>query len=88
MLIPCPYCGPRDHHEFSYGGAAHARRPEPDAPEDDWIEYVYMRDNPRGWHEELWHHVSGCRQWLIVNRNTLTHEIASVRAAVEAERLT
>ena len=22
MRIPCPYCGPRDSREFTYGGAA------------------------------------------------------------------
>ena len=41
------------------------------------IRYVYARENPKGWHVEWWHHVAGCRQWIKVVRNTLTHEIDS-----------
>ena len=29
----------------------------------------------RGKHLELWQHISGCRQWIKVERDTLTHEI-------------
>ena len=36
-----------------------------------------MRDNPMGWHIEWWHHSAGCRQWVKVVRNTLTHQIAA-----------
>jgi heterotetrameric sarcosine oxidase delta subunit len=32
MLIPCPWCGPRNQIEFTYGGDATVRRPPPDAP--------------------------------------------------------
>ena len=28
LLIDCPWCGPRDECEFSYGGEAHIKRPE------------------------------------------------------------
>jgi heterotetrameric sarcosine oxidase delta subunit len=34
-----------------------------------------------GWHTEWWHHSGGCRQWVKVVRNTLTHEIAATGAA-------
>jgi sarcosine oxidase subunit delta len=27
LLIECPWCGPRDEIEFSYGGEAHRVRP-------------------------------------------------------------
>jgi sarcosine oxidase subunit delta len=30
---------------------------------------------------EYWYHGGGCRSWLIAERNTLTHEFKSVRAA-------
>jgi sarcosine oxidase subunit delta len=30
---------------------------------------------------ETWHHVNGCRMWLVVERDTMTHEIKSVRPA-------
>jgi sarcosine oxidase subunit delta len=37
-----------------------------------------MRDNPRGFVRERWLHALGCRQWFIVVRSTVTHEIRSV----------
>lgn len=79
--IHCPYCGDRDQLEFSYGGDATVAEPALDAPEDDWFEAVYQRDNPRGPHLEYWHHVGGCRQWIRVRRNTLTHEILATGPA-------
>jgi sarcosine oxidase subunit delta len=32
-------------------------------------------------HRELWFHEQGDRSWLIVTRNTLTHEISKVELA-------
>jgi len=67
----------RDEAEFQYQGDATVTRPAPDADEEAFFRYVYIRDNPKGWHTEWWHHVGGCRQWVKVVRNTLTHEIAA-----------
>ena len=75
LLIPCPWCGPRAQIEFTYGGDATLQRPAPDAPEAQWVAYVYVRDNPRGPHAELWLHSAGCRRWFKVRRDTRTHEI-------------
>lgn len=75
--IDCPWCGVRDEAEFQYQGDATVKRPAPDAPAEAFFRYVYIRENPRGWHTEWWHHIGGCRQWIKVVRNTLTHEIAS-----------
>jgi heterotetrameric sarcosine oxidase delta subunit len=61
--------------EFTYGGDATARRPVPDSPAAAWSEFVYLRDNPAGPHDELWQHSAGCRQWFRVRRDTRTHEI-------------
>ena len=83
-LIPCPHCGTRPKEEFSIKGAA-LPRPEPSAPYDQWMDYVYWRDNPRGSHDELWHHGSGCRRWLVVTRDTGTHEIYGCRDAADKE---
>lgn len=80
MLIPCPVCGLRDHEEFAYGGDATVVRPN--IAERDpvpWAAYVYDRKNPRGAHQEYWHHVHGCRQWLAVTRDTQTHEVSSAQ---------
>ncbi len=82
IRIDCPYCGARDHTEFSYGGDASV--PRPDIACEDikaWSDYVFLRDNPRGAHSEFWHHVNGCREWLIVKRDTATHEVAAVLPA-------
>jgi len=75
LRIPCPWCGLRDHSEFVYVGDGTLTRPEPDAGFEPWYDFVYLRDNPRGPHVEVWHHVSGCRQHIQVRRDTLTHEI-------------
>jgi methylglutamate dehydrogenase subunit B len=83
MRIPCPYCGSRDVQEFSYLGDANLRRPDPEAPEAAFHDYVYLRDNPAGPHRELWYHGSGCRNWLVVTRNTVTHVITGARFAKE-----
>jgi heterotetrameric sarcosine oxidase delta subunit len=77
-LVPCPHCGSRPKEEFSIKGAA-LPRPAPDAGEQAWMDYVYLRDNPRGRYEEFWHHTSGCRRWLVVTRDTATHEIEASR---------
>lgn len=39
------------------------------------FEYVYLRDNPRGFHEEFWYRSARRRAWLVVRRNTQTHAI-------------
>lgn len=75
--INCPWCGDRDEAEFQYSGDATKVRPKENASEEKFFDYVFLRDNPKGWHVEWWHHVGGCRQWVKVVRNTLTHEIYS-----------
>ena len=77
-LITCPHCGTRPKEEFIVRGDASVVRPAPDAPQSEWYSYVYLRDNPRGDFQEHWHHSSGCRRWLVVTRNTVTHEVSSV----------
>lgn len=81
LRIHCPVCGPRDHTEFSYEGDATVEYPPLDAPTAAWFEAVFLRENPRGPHLELWHHVQGCRSFLVVERDTLTHEITGARLA-------
>ncbi|MGE0095596.1 MAG: sarcosine oxidase subunit delta [Alphaproteobacteria bacterium] len=80
LLIPCPWCGARDETEFRYGGQAHVARPlDPHATGDaEWAQYLFMRDNPKGWFRERWNHAAGCRRWFNMVRHTVTHEIAAV----------
>ena len=67
----------RSQNEFSYGGDASVKRPEinKEVSNEEWDNFVYMRKSPRGKHTEYWHHLAGCRQWFIVERDTSTHEI-------------
>lgn len=82
LRITCPVCGCRDETEFTYGGDATVRRPAMDEPDPGaWHDYVFLRDNPRGPHMEYWHHVGACRQWLVVERDTLSHAIGTVALA-------
>jgi len=77
LEIRCPYCGKRSQNEFAYGGDATIKRPKlnEEISDQEWDNFVYYRKNPRGEHLELWHHISGCRQWFKAKRNTATHEI-------------
>ena len=81
IRINCPFCGERDHSEFGYGGDASIEYPALDAPMDEWHDAIFLRENIRGMQSETWHHVNGCRMWLVVERDTMTHEIKSVRRA-------
>ncbi len=84
MIIDHPLLGPRDASEFVYlGDASLINRPNPKAEnaQELFHEYMYLRDNPAGELRELWYHEQGDRSWLIVTRNTLTHEITNVELA-------
>ena len=82
MRLNCPICGPRDRREFYYRGA-HLERPTEDADAAAWQDYMHLRDNTAGAHEELWSHDAGCGAWLIVTRNLTTHEMLDARLAKE-----
>lgn len=84
MIINHPLLGPRDADEFVYlGDASLMNRPDGMAVDADeqFHDYVYLRDNPVGEHRELWFHEQGDRSWLVVTRDTLTHEITHVALA-------
>jgi len=85
MRIPCPLCGPRDRREFYYKGAA-LKRPAADAGPQAWDDYVHLRDNPAGSTRDLWHHEAGCGAWLVVTRDTVTHEVFDAELAATALR--
>ena len=76
LHVPCPWCGARDETEFRYGGQAHVAYPaEPDSLSDEqWADFLFMRDNPKGDFAERWFHSAGCRRWFNVVRSTVTHE--------------
>ncbi|MCY3983285.1 MAG: sarcosine oxidase subunit delta [Roseovarius sp.] len=90
MIINHPLLGPRDASEFAYLGDVGIIDRPTDWQADDsiknFVEYGYLRDNPAGDHKELWYHEQGDRSWLVVTRNTLTHEISSVEMARDVAR--
>jgi sarcosine oxidase subunit delta len=78
MRISCPHCGIRDHDEFTFGGTSHISRPSFDCSDEEWSQYLYFRDNPKGLHYERWQHAYGCGRWFNVARDTQTHVILAV----------
>ncbi len=89
MIINHPLLGPRDAQEFVYlGDATLIDRPDwqVENAAEAFHDYLYLRDNPAGEHQELWYHEQGDRSWLVVTRNTLTHEITEVELARDVAR--
>lgn len=89
MIIEHPLLGLRDAQEFVYlGDAVLIDRPDWQADDaaDAFHDYVHLRENPAGPHRELWFHEQGDRSWLVVTRNTLTHEITEVALARDVAR--
>ena len=74
LRIKCPFCGVRDQTEFRYGGEATRRRPEhpEQASDQEWAEYLFYRENPKGRLLERWVHAYGCRQWFNIVRDTVS----------------
>ena len=74
FLLPCPNCGSRSVYEFRFGGEL--KQPPPvDAPVGEWQKYRFQRANVAGVQTEWWFHRSGCRQWLLAVRNTISNEV-------------
>ena len=90
MIINHPLLGPRDAQEFTYlGDASLIDRPDWQADDaaEQFYNYQYLRNNPAGEHRELWFHEGGDRSWLVVTRNTVTHEISNVELARDLARM-
>jgi sarcosine oxidase subunit delta len=80
QLIECPWCGPREEVEFHYGGQAHVSYPEGSAAlsDEEWADYLFVRDNTRGLFAERWVHAFGCRRWFNAIRDTVTYRFHRV----------
>ena len=79
FIIDCPWCGSRDQSEFTTHGEAHIARPEDPETLDDaeWGQYVFYRNNVKGWYRERWVHSRGCGRWFNLLRNTASDAIAA-----------
>lgn len=86
MRLTCPNCGERDRREFSYTGhAVVLDRPDAEAGPEAWDDYLHNRDNPAGVTRDLWYHELGCAAWIVVTRNTVTHEILKTEFASDVK---
>ncbi len=83
MRLPCPLCGERDHREFTYKSVA-LDRPTDEEWSDAWDDYIHLRENVEGPQEELWWHGAGCGAWLVVTRDTKTHDVLGAKLAGES----
>ncbi len=99
LILHCPYCGvDADETELAPGGEAHLVRRGPEASEDAFHDYLFVRENPRGVHFERWRHAAGCGKWFHAARCTVTMEVfgtypaqvteppADLLAAISAKR--
>jgi heterotetrameric sarcosine oxidase delta subunit len=77
FLLTCPNCGPRDVYEFRFGGE-YQTRPQPDAPAEAWVRYLYLRSNEAGIQKEWWYHRAGCHAWFLAQRDTRTNQVVEV----------
>ena len=72
MLIPCPWCrAPAPETEFVVSArtppVTRPCRPPQLASDQEWTDYLYFRDNPKGAaHTERWFHRAGCHHWFAV----------------------
>lgn len=79
MQINCPHCGLRAQIEFTYERTVDSVVVI-DATPDESMGCLYQRENPRGVDDEIWRHTFGCRAWMVLTRNRVTHVIESVRS--------
>lgn len=79
LVVECPWCGERDQTEFSCHGEAHIVRPEnPDElSEAEWGDYVFFRQNIKGYQYERWVHDHGCRRWFNALRHSVTDKFVA-----------
>ena len=67
ILLPCPWCGPREATEFAHVGEVSARPDPGSVTPAQWRGYLYLRANPCGWTTETWYHRMGCRQFFVLH---------------------
>lgn len=79
MLINCPHCGPRAQSEYIYERTVDSVAPA-GLSNDEAMQALFTRGNPRGVDDEIWRHTFGCRAWMVVTRHRVTNAISHVRA--------
>lgn len=86
LNLRCPYCGAlADETELHGGGEAHLTRHGPGSSDQDFHDYLFARENPRGVHFERWRHQYGCGKWFHAARCTATLEVFGTYKAQTSE---
>ncbi|MFN3661711.1 sarcosine oxidase subunit delta [Yoonia sp.] len=76
LILHCPCCyTDADETDLHAGGQAHLKRHATGSTDDQFEEYMFMRENPKGVHFERWRHVYGCGKWFLAARCTATLEV-------------
>lgn len=86
LLIHCPYCGDdRPELEFANAGEAHLVRPADmgEMSDEDFQNYFFVRENPRGVSLERWRHVHGCGRFFNAARDTVSDKFLTTYKAGE-----
>lgn len=81
LLIHCPYCKvDRPELEFVCRGEAHIARPlDPSSQTDEeWMTFLYLRENPKGLYAERWRHIHGCGRFFNAIRDTVSDKFVCV----------
>jgi sarcosine oxidase subunit delta len=76
ILLNCPHCGERNSQEFRYGGEYNPRPKDPSSvSQQEWTDFVYLRDNKLGVQKEWWYHRAGCQVWFLAERHTASLDV-------------
>jgi len=82
LILTCPCCDiTGEETEFAAGGEAHLKRFGPGSTDDDFHDYLFMKENPKGVHLERWRHANGCGKWFLAARDTMTMEVYGTYSA-------
>lgn len=86
LILTCPCCGQdKDETELTPGGEAHLKRFGPGSSDEDFHDYLFSRENPRGVHFERWRCTYGCGKWFHAARSTDTLEVFGTYSAQTTE---
>lgn len=77
ILVPCPYCGPRNAQEFRWCGELGSRPDPATATPQEWRRYLYFKRNVAGPSVETWFHRAGCGRYFKLERDTTTNEFVA-----------
>ena len=86
LILTCPCCGvAAEETELTAGGEAHLKRFGPGSSEQEFHDYLFERENPKGVHFERWRHSYGCGKWFHAARCTMTLEVFGTYPAQTTE---